>query len=208
MAQEVWLIGIIVSNRDRAWVWRIKAHVHESEQDEEEQLFDFRPLVLHLEEGGQRDADDHDAGDDVDGVAAEAELRQVDAGARRFGEVGFADRVALEDADDGRGPVVAHDDEGGEVDEHARDAHSLGVGALEELRVDEAEGEFSEEVGRLEDDHVREEELQMVGQRVCLWVIGMVCAPALEPLSSSLTAADLLHVCHSHTRRRLARISY
>lgn len=56
--------------------------IHKPEEDEEEKLLNLRPFVLHLKQSRERDTDDHKAGDDIDSVPAETELRQIDASPR------------------------------------------------------------------------------------------------------------------------------
>lgn len=139
MAQEVWLVSVLVSYQGNEFGEWSACDVHQAEEDEEEQLLDFRALVFHFEQRGERYADDHDACNDIDGMSAKAELRQVDAAARCLGEVGFLNGGALENADDGCCAIVYDNHKGGDVYENARDADSEGVGTFEELCVDKAE---------------------------------------------------------------------
>lgn len=49
--------------------------MHEAEEDEADELLDFRAVVLELEEHGDRQRDDHCAGEDVEDRRAVPEVR-------------------------------------------------------------------------------------------------------------------------------------
>ena len=79
--------------------------------------------------------------------------------------------VAFEDADEECGAVVGDYEEAGEGVDDAGGADEQGFGAMEEVVVDEAEGEFDGEGGEFEEDLVEPVELAVGAWEGLDWVV-------------------------------------
>ena len=133
--------------------------VHEPQQDQREELLHLGAVFLQPRESGDGDADDEEAGEEVEDGGAHAEGWQVYAFPLAAFVPRAADGGALKYADEeGRG-VSAYDESDCTPYGQAGEADEARGGGAAHGAVEEAEGEFAQRGGEFEDDLVCVDEL-------------------------------------------------